>query len=134
MCRAGRPWGRSISENTVWHIVKKTAASMNIPQVAPHDLRRSCARLRHDSRGELKQIRQMEVDSTRTQENAGLHFNLVSRTISECRTPMSLKCELPRSSNELAAEVEVRKMRDDPDENLTLGRCQFESFLRFCSK
>ena len=31
-------------------------ATMNIPHFAPHDLRRSCARLCHDSGGELEQI------------------------------------------------------------------------------
>ena len=41
---------------TVWHVVKKTAASMNLPRLAPHNLRRSCARLCHDSGGELEQI------------------------------------------------------------------------------
>ena len=29
---------------------------MNIPRLAPHDLRRSCARLCHDTSGELEQI------------------------------------------------------------------------------
>jgi site-specific recombinase XerD len=56
VCRAGKPWGHSISEKTIWHVVKKTAASMNIPRLAPHDLRRSCARFCHDSGGELEQI------------------------------------------------------------------------------
>ena len=56
VCRAGKPWGNCISEKTVWHVVKKTAASMNIPRLAPHDLRRSCARFCHDSGGELEQI------------------------------------------------------------------------------
>ena len=56
VCRAGKPWGQGISEKTVWHVVRKTAASMNIPRLAPHDLRRSCARLCHDSGGELEQI------------------------------------------------------------------------------
>lgn len=56
VCRAGKPWGDGISEKTVWHVVKKTAASMNIPRLAPHDLRRSCARLCHDAGGELEQI------------------------------------------------------------------------------
>lgn len=56
VCRAGKSWGNGISEKTVWHVVKKTAASMNIPNLAPHDLRRSCARLCHDSGGELEQI------------------------------------------------------------------------------
>jgi site-specific recombinase XerD len=49
VCRAGKPWGDGISEKTVWHVVKKTAAGMQIPHLAPHDLRRSCARLCHDS-------------------------------------------------------------------------------------
>jgi site-specific recombinase XerD len=56
VCRAGKLWGNGISEKTVWHVVKKTAASMNIPRLAPHDLRRSCARLCHDAGGELEQI------------------------------------------------------------------------------
>ena len=47
--------GHSISEKTVWHVVNKTAASMNIPRLAPY-VRRSCARLCHDSGGELEQI------------------------------------------------------------------------------
>ena len=54
--RAGNPWREGISEKTVWHVVKKIAISMNIPRLAPHDLRRSCARLSHDSGGELEQI------------------------------------------------------------------------------
>ncbi len=56
VCRAGKLWGHGISEKTVWHVVKKTPTSMNIPRLAPHDLRRSCARLCHDSGGELEQI------------------------------------------------------------------------------
>ena len=56
VCRAGKLWGEGISEKTVWHVVKKTAASMNIPRLAPHDLRRSCARFCHDAGGELEQI------------------------------------------------------------------------------
>src|ERR1700722_9095801 len=56
VCRADKQWGRGISEKTVWHVVKKTATSMKIPQLSPHDLRRSCARLCHASGGELEQI------------------------------------------------------------------------------
>jgi len=56
VCRAGKPWGEGISEKTDRHVVKKTAVSMNIPRLAPHDLRRFCARLCHDSGGDLKQI------------------------------------------------------------------------------
>jgi site-specific recombinase XerD len=56
VCRAGKLWGDGISEKTVWHVVKKAAANINMPRLAPHDLRRSCARLCHDSGGELEQI------------------------------------------------------------------------------
>src|SRR5580704_13651952 len=40
VCRAGKLWGYGISDKTVWHDVKKTAANMKIPHLAPHDLRR----------------------------------------------------------------------------------------------
>ena len=56
VCRAYKLWERGISEKTVWHVVKKIATSMKIPQLSPHDLRRSCARLCHASGGELEQI------------------------------------------------------------------------------
>jgi ribosomal protein S18 acetylase RimI-like enzyme len=32
-----------LAVKTVWHVVKKAAANMNMPRLAPHDLRRSCA-------------------------------------------------------------------------------------------
>jgi site-specific recombinase XerD len=35
---------------------QKDCRGMNIPRLAPHDLLRSCARLCHDSGGELEQI------------------------------------------------------------------------------
>ena len=40
----------------VWQIVKESARSIGAAKVAPHDLRRTCARLFHASGGELEQI------------------------------------------------------------------------------
>ena len=40
----------------VWHVVKEFAAKLRVPKLAPHDLRRSCARLCHAAGGELEQI------------------------------------------------------------------------------
>lgn len=54
--REGTPWGERISEETVWHVVKTYAAKLGRVQIAPHDLRRSCARLCHVAGGELEQI------------------------------------------------------------------------------
>jgi integrase len=33
----------------VWHIVKESAKSIGVVELAPHDLRRTCARLCHAS-------------------------------------------------------------------------------------
>ena len=40
----------------VWHIVKESAKRIGVAKLAPHDLRRTCARLCHGSGGELEQI------------------------------------------------------------------------------
>jgi site-specific recombinase XerD len=45
-----------MSEKAVWHIVKESARSIGAAKLAPHDLRRTCARLCHSSGGELEQI------------------------------------------------------------------------------
>ena len=45
-----------MSEKAVWHIVKESARSIGAAKLAPHDLRRTCARLYHTSGGELEQI------------------------------------------------------------------------------
>jgi len=54
--KVGRAWGEGITEKAVWHIVKESAETVGIAKLAPHDLRRTCARLCHASGGELEQI------------------------------------------------------------------------------
>jgi site-specific recombinase XerD len=56
VCRRGSVWGTKITEKVVWHIVKEYAGQLGIAKLAPHDLRRSCARFCHNSGGELEQI------------------------------------------------------------------------------
>ena len=56
VCRAGKTWGEHISEQTVWHVVKTYAAQLGLCRIAPHDLRRSVARLCHTAGGELEQF------------------------------------------------------------------------------
>jgi site-specific recombinase XerD len=48
--------GNDITPKAIWHIVKAAAACAGIAKLAPHDLRRTCARLCHLSGGELEQI------------------------------------------------------------------------------
>src|SRR5882762_3168356 len=54
--KVGRTWGDGMTVKAVWHIVKESARSIGMAKLAPHDLRRTCARLCHASGGELEQI------------------------------------------------------------------------------
>jgi site-specific recombinase XerD len=48
--------GRGITEKVIWCMVRECASKANLEQLAPHDLRRTCARLCHEAGGELEQI------------------------------------------------------------------------------
>jgi integrase len=54
--KAGRVWGDGMSPKVLWDVVRAAAARANIDKLAPHDLRRTCARLCHSAGGELDQI------------------------------------------------------------------------------
>src|SRR5580700_5077373 len=55
-----------VTANVAWYAVKRCAKRAGIGNLAPHDLRRSCARLCHGCGGELEQIhsaKQSMIDS-----------------------------------------------------------------------
>lgn len=54
--KGGLVWGDGMTSKVIWEIVKAAAKRAGIQSLAPHDLRRSCARLCHQSGGELDQI------------------------------------------------------------------------------
>ena len=54
--RTGKIWGEGLTEKAIWHVVKEFAAKTGLAKLAPHDLRRTCARLCHAAGGELEQI------------------------------------------------------------------------------
>jgi site-specific recombinase XerD len=56
VARAGKVWGKGISQNVVWYVVKGCCERAGLEHIAPHDLRRTCAKLCHTSGGELEQI------------------------------------------------------------------------------
>jgi len=56
VARTGKVWGRGISQNVVWYVVRGCCERTGLEHIAPHDLRRTCAKLCHDSGGELEQI------------------------------------------------------------------------------
>jgi integrase len=54
--KAGKIWGDGMTPKVIWEIVKHAAQAAGIDKLAPHDLRRTCARLCHLAGGELEQI------------------------------------------------------------------------------
>jgi site-specific recombinase XerD len=56
IARAGKVWGKGVSQNVVWYVVKTCCERAGLQHIAPHDLRRTCAKLCHSSGGELEQI------------------------------------------------------------------------------
>jgi site-specific recombinase XerD len=54
--RHGTPWGKGISENVIWYVVRRCAERAKLDHLAPHDLRRTCAKLCHTAGGEIEQI------------------------------------------------------------------------------
>src|SRR5271155_2081956 len=51
--RTGHVWGNRLSEKAVWWVVREYAKLAGIDNLAPHDLRRTCARLCHSAGGNL---------------------------------------------------------------------------------
>ena len=54
--RADRVTGERLAEKVVWQLIKPYAEAAGVPGIAPHDLRRTCAKLCRAGGGELEQI------------------------------------------------------------------------------
>ena len=54
--RADRVTGERLGEKVVWQLIKPYAEAAGVPCIAPHDLRRTCAKLCRAGGGELEQI------------------------------------------------------------------------------
>jgi len=54
--RADRVIGEGLGEKVVWQLIKPYAKAAGVPGIAPHDLRRTCAKLSRAGGGELEQI------------------------------------------------------------------------------
>jgi site-specific recombinase XerD len=54
--RGGQISGAALSEKVVWQLLQGYAAAAGVPGIAPHDLRRTCAKLFRAAGGELEQI------------------------------------------------------------------------------
>jgi integrase len=57
--RGDRVCGGRLGEKVVWQMLREYAAEIGIPGLAPHDLRRTCAKLCRAAGGELEQIQML---------------------------------------------------------------------------
>jgi site-specific recombinase XerD len=57
--RGARVCGERLGEKVVWQMLREYAAGLGIPGLAPHDLRRTCAKLCRAAGGELEQIQML---------------------------------------------------------------------------
>ena len=56
MKRGDQVDGERMTEKVVWQLLQPYAAAAGVPGIAPHDLRRSCAKMCRAAGGELEQI------------------------------------------------------------------------------
>ena len=54
--KGGAVWGDGFTEKVVWWIVQEYARAIGVERLAPHDLRRTCAKLCRAAGGDLEQI------------------------------------------------------------------------------
>lgn len=76
--KADRAWGSGITEKVVWWTVLAYAKPLGFANLAPHDLRRTCAKLCRASGGELEQIQLLlgHVSIQTTERYLGTRQNL----------------------------------------------------------
>jgi site-specific recombinase XerD len=77
--RADRVSGEVLSEKVVWQLIKPYAEVAGVPGIAPHDLRRTCAKLCRAAGGELEQIKLLlgHASVQTTERNLGTKQDLV---------------------------------------------------------
>jgi integrase len=54
--RAGQAHETALNEKVVWQLLQRYTTAAGVPGIAPHDLRRSCAKMCRAAGGELEQI------------------------------------------------------------------------------
>jgi integrase len=57
--RGGDVYETALSEKVIWQLVRPYAAQAGVPGIAPHDCRRTCAKLCRAAGGELEQIQML---------------------------------------------------------------------------
>ena len=78
--KKGKVWGIGLSPNVVWYVVRSCSQRVGLDHIAPHDLRRTCAKLCHDGGGELG------TDSVSSRSRVSADYGTLSRMQAESGT------------------------------------------------
>ncbi len=78
--RAGQAQGAGLSEKVVWQLLQGYATAAGVPGIAPHDLRRSCAKMCRAAGGELEQI-QLLLGHASVQTSGRSRISFTHRTM-----------------------------------------------------
>jgi len=107
--RAGCITGERLGEKVVWQMLRHYAAAVGVPGIAPHDLRRTCAKLCRAASGELEQIQLLlgHASVQTTERYLGTKQDLVSEAMSG--TPV---CSLPRRRTRRSASTAPSRAAD----------------------
>jgi integrase/recombinase XerD len=72
-------WGEGLTEKVIWWVVREYAEQIGVPHLAPHDLRRTCAKLCRAAGGDLEQIQLLlgHASVQTTERYLGTRQNLI---------------------------------------------------------
>jgi len=77
--KSGKLWGDGVTPKVIWWVVLEYAEKVDVRKLAPHDLRRTCAKLCRAAGGELEQIQLLlgHASIQTTEQYLGTRQNLV---------------------------------------------------------
>jgi site-specific recombinase XerD len=136
VARLGKVWGNGLSQNVVWYVVRTCCQKAGLEHIAPHDLRRTCAKLCHDRGGELEQIQFLlghsSVQTTERylgcKQNLGHPvndlFDLRTDVLRRAKHERSVPANWASNAVEKAREPEIECRHGGVEDDQPSGKCR----------
>jgi len=98
--RADRMRGERLGEKAIWQMLPQYAEAIGIPGIAPHDARRTCAKLCRAAGGQLEQIQLLPGHASvqTTERCLGTKQDLVHPPNDGIKLTLAMKQETNRES------------------------------------
>jgi integrase/recombinase XerD len=116
--KGGRMWGEQITDDVVWAITREYGAKIGKAHLAPHDLRRTCAKLCRASGGALEQIQFLLGHSSvqTTERYLGTRQNLAQAVNDNLpiEVPGSRADEPAQRTSDIPSKMPARSERGAP--------------------